>query len=95
MEQAVVAQIATIKELETKSTLTDEVLSELATTQELRAQQEKALSNRLWRLEKDNEAVKKFMDLSVPPDVSRVLNDARTRSKETSGTSEGTVSAVR
>lgn len=95
MEQAVVTQTATIEELENKATLTDEVLSNLAATQELRAQQDKALSTRLWRLEKDNELVKKFMDLSVPPDVSRVLNDARTRGKEANSAPKSATSEVR
>ena len=88
-------QTATIKELENKSALTDEVLSELTAAQELRAQQDKALSGRLWRLEKDNADVKKFMDMLVPPDVSRVLNDARTRSKETNSSTENTAGSVR
>lgn len=62
---------------------TDTVTGNIADKIEAQTKLYQQLRNQLFKLEKSNETIKEFLGLSVPGDISGMLNNSRTRSDGT------------
>jgi hypothetical protein len=79
LADAVQIQANSIKTLKDSAEVTDTITSDIKEKTLARQKQYNALRAKLKELENSVEDIKKFGSVSVPPDVSVLLNDARTR----------------